>query len=726
MVDAGEPGSLRGWRLGLIALLAAVLLAGAGICLYLTWFHEVELYGDRSATLVNCPITETVNCEAVNTSPYAEILGTPISSLGIPTYLLLLGLAVMGRRRPRLLSYAFGIALLTVFYSGFLYYISSTKIGLLCAWCMRLYAINLGVTILTGLAAWRNPLGLLGEALGDLLRFPRELRVTAAAMAALLVFTVAGDRLYRATLTASPTTNEASSPAAPATPSATGAEAGGAHPGAPLSGARPMAAAPPVPLVVPGPLKRVSGQGGKIAVTSFDLKSRIGKGRPVALIFFVPGYALADAGLVEFARYLKEQAPQVDVYAIAGRREDQRIEMIWESFCLLNVPADLPLLLDEDYVFSKQADAMDVPDLVLVNGRGEVVASKLKGLNETVPTASGMSTAQEVIRQVAGGGAPQAAANLPAYFPATGLYGACAPTFSLPEFPGGKKIAFDGISKNGKPTFLMFWSSTCKHCQKEIPLLLQYVRAHPGEFNMVSVAIIKADRADGFSHRKVTEEYIKINDIPWTVLDDSSGYAADLYRIVSTPTTFLISPGGEIVDAWYYPHQNLEMVIPKVLSRLQTTTGACVPRPQDPIRRASFSVAAPEGGRVQLDSLAERPSILHLWATWCVPCQSELPGLLKYRKTLEKEGGKLLLVSVEDAGSLDRVRKFGSRFESGFSSFLAPQGGLADRVDLSYTVPRTYLMSKGGTVIRELYGVQQWDDVHFQKDVAALLQLPGS
>src|SRR5690349_4868847 len=142
MVDGESSGSLAGWRLLPVVLLVAVTLTGVGICLYLTWFHEVNVYGDRSATLVNCPITETVNCEAVNTSAYAEILGTPISALGVPTYLLILGLALVGRRRPRLFAYAFILGLLTVIYSGFLYYISSVKIGLLCAWCMRLYAVN--------------------------------------------------------------------------------------------------------------------------------------------------------------------------------------------------------------------------------------------------------------------------------------------------------------------------------------------------------------------------------------------------------------------------------------------------------------------------------------------------------------------------------------------------------------------------------------------------------
>jgi uncharacterized membrane protein len=159
----------------LLLPLAGLLLAGIGICLYLTRFHDIQMYGDQSAELSNCPQTETTNCEVVNTSGYAEVLGVPISALGIPTYLLLLLLSLGAWRNPRLLAYAFAIGLLTVAYSGFLYYISTVKIGYLCAWCFRLYCINASIPLLVGIAAWRSPWGLLRDLFTDFARPPREL-----------------------------------------------------------------------------------------------------------------------------------------------------------------------------------------------------------------------------------------------------------------------------------------------------------------------------------------------------------------------------------------------------------------------------------------------------------------------------------------------------------------------------------------------------------------------
>jgi thiol-disulfide isomerase/thioredoxin len=136
-------------------------------------------------------------------------------------------------------------------------------------------------------------------------------------------------------------------------------------------------------------------------------------------------------------------------------------------------------------------------------------------------------------------------------------------------------------------------------------------------------------------------------------------------------------------------------------------------------------VASPNGSQVSIDTLASRPTVLHFWATWCAPCQAELPSLLKFRDTLERQGGQVVLVSVEDSDAADRVMKYGSGLGSGFASFLAPQGGLAQRLDLSYSVPRTYLLAQGGEVLKTYRGAQPWTDPLFERSVMTLLQLPA-
>jgi uncharacterized membrane protein len=146
-------------------LLSALLAAGISVGVYMAWHHDNQIYGDATVQLANCPHTETINCDLVNTSPWSELFGVPIAAYAIPTYLLLLVLTWSDRSRTRTMAYAFCIGLLTTAASAFLFYISKTQIGFLCLWCMRLYVVNISIPILAALVAWRSPLALVREIL---------------------------------------------------------------------------------------------------------------------------------------------------------------------------------------------------------------------------------------------------------------------------------------------------------------------------------------------------------------------------------------------------------------------------------------------------------------------------------------------------------------------------------------------------------------------------------
>jgi len=476
---------------------------------------------------------------------------------------------------------------------------------------------------------------------------------------------------------------------------------------------------------VTAPLKSIEGHRGGIEVKPFDLQSRIGAGRPVALLFWAPGFTVSESELVELSRFIKARAPRYDLFAIAGKRDDQRPEMLWERFCMLDRPPDLPLLLDEGFALSKQLDVTDVPDLMLIDESGALVIEKIKGLEQVVELSTGRANAAQVILRVAQSAPPAPVKSATPYYPATELLGRCAPGFTLRDVTSHRDVTFTGRSPNGRPTLLVFWSATCKHCQKEIPQLIAYVRNRPDAVNVVSVSFIKPDRPDGFSHRRISEAYIRANGVAWPVLDDSSGYADDLYKVVSTPTTFLLSPGGQVLETWFFPHENLAQAIEAEVPRLAAENGACRPADAGVPARAAFSVTAPDGTTVPLKSLTDRPSLVHLWATWCAPCRTELPDLMKFRRSLEGEGGRLVLVSVEDAAAADRIRAYGSGLDPSFESYRAPRGGLADLLDLAYSVPRTLVVARDGRVLKTLFGAQPWGDPSFQEKMRALLQLPA-
>jgi len=139
-------------------LIMALLLAltGAAFSVYSTYHHrELKAAG---ATDAACNINQTINCDAVASSVYSEIMGIPLGVWGTAYFaalLVLLGTALVGHRssRENLQAYSLlvGIGFIVSIILGG---ISFFKIGAVCLVCIGIYA----VTTLSGilLLVYRN------------------------------------------------------------------------------------------------------------------------------------------------------------------------------------------------------------------------------------------------------------------------------------------------------------------------------------------------------------------------------------------------------------------------------------------------------------------------------------------------------------------------------------------------------------------------------------------
>jgi len=185
-------------RLGLW-LLVPLALFGMFVGGLMTWHHDGQLYGgDEKGQLIGCEESAEVNCDVVNTSAYSELAGVPIATLAIPFYATVLVLALFALRgRPGARALLMGAGVVAVAYSGFLFYISKTELGYLCLWCVRLYATNAGLLVLSLLGGKPTMPGRDALILG------------AGAYLGLLVLSVGGERVYRGSLSGgAPATKE--------------------------------------------------------------------------------------------------------------------------------------------------------------------------------------------------------------------------------------------------------------------------------------------------------------------------------------------------------------------------------------------------------------------------------------------------------------------------------------------------------------------------------------
>jgi len=73
-----------------------------------------------------------------------------------------------------------------------------------------------------------------------------------------------------------------------------------------------------------------------------------------------------------------------------------------------------------------------------------------------------------------------------------------------------------------------------------------------------------------------------------------------------------------------------------------------------------FEVSAFDGSRHRLSSYRGKPVYLSFWATWCIPCQIELPDM---QELLDRHKDELAIITVNRAEPLGRAEAFFNNIE---------------------------------------------------------------
>ena len=130
----------------------------------------------------------------------------------------------------------------------------------------------------------------------------------------------------------------------------------------------------------------------------------------------------------------------------------------------------------------------------------------------------------------------------------------------------------------------------------------------------------------------------------------------------------------------------------------------------DPIRPGqpapAFELPLLDGAPISLASLRGRVVLLNFWATWCAPCEAEMPAMQRLHTTLGGKDFELVAVSV-DAGR-DEVAQFQQRLGLTFPIALDPGKRVSTEYQ-SYRFPESYLIDRDGRILSRYIGPRDWD-----------------
>jgi thiol-disulfide isomerase/thioredoxin/tetratricopeptide (TPR) repeat protein len=124
---------------------------------------------------------------------------------------------------------------------------------------------------------------------------------------------------------------------------------------------------------------------------------------------------------------------------------------------------------------------------------------------------------------------------------------------------------------------------------------------------------------------------------------------------------------------------------------------------------------------VPLDSFRGKVVLLHLWASWCLPCLQEIPSLSRFHQesypALTADGMELVTINM-DYTLRDLERFAGKRLaepESSFPIYWDPNWQLAERLEFGSVLPQTILIDSDGTIVATKVGEQDWQSPTFQR-----------
>lgn len=136
-----------------------------------------------------------------------------------------------------------------------------------------------------------------------------------------------------------------------------------------------------------------------------------------------------------------------------------------------------------------------------------------------------------------------------------------------------------------------------------------------------------------------------------------------------------------------------------------------------------FSLASlDDGAPVTLSSLAGRVVLLNFWATWCKPCEEEMPAMERLYKSLQGEPFELLAVSVDDEAAT--VQAFQERLGLSFPILLDPEKHASEEYQ-SFRFPESYLIDREGILVARYIGPREWDAPEYRERIRRLLAGEG-
>jgi thiol-disulfide isomerase/thioredoxin len=123
----------------------------------------------------------------------------------------------------------------------------------------------------------------------------------------------------------------------------------------------------------------------------------------------------------------------------------------------------------------------------------------------------------------------------------------------------------------------------------------------------------------------------------------------------------------------------------------------------------SFALKDLRGKTVRLDNYRGKIVLLNFWATWCAPCQMEMPELQKLQKQYADKGLQILGITYEKepAAKITRITR---KFKLTYPVLLGVKS-LSDSYGIEEALPVTVIVDRDGKIRDRIVGMMEPEEI---------------
>jgi thiol-disulfide isomerase/thioredoxin len=123
-----------------------------------------------------------------------------------------------------------------------------------------------------------------------------------------------------------------------------------------------------------------------------------------------------------------------------------------------------------------------------------------------------------------------------------------------------------------------------------------------------------------------------------------------------------------------------------------------------------------DGQTRKLSSLRGQVVVVNFWATWCGPCQEELPRLSQLAGSYAGKSVKFVLISIDEPKNRAKIPAVLERLHVPLESWDDADTDTMDRFGLGNIVPGTAIFDQNGEVVARIMGEAREEDVRTAVD----------